>query len=99
MQTNEQLQNLYTTYIAQGGDPADVEVLLGWLRTQSCSVVESIRVLMLCQGLSLAEAKRRVHTSAAWSDRRAEHDKFHEELEQMARAFVNEVNKRGSGTL
>ena len=73
----------------QGEDLQDV---LGYLRANGCTIVESIKATMRLTGTSLAEAKQTVHTSRAWSDRREAHDAFHavlvEHLEAIAPEFV-----------
>jgi hypothetical protein len=55
------------------------------LRARGLSKVESIVVLAQALGLSLDAAKRTVHFSAAWSDRRASDEQFHEDLERALR--------------
>jgi len=68
--------------------------ILRFLRANGATIVESIKTTMTLTDVSLAEAKRIVHNSAAWRDRRADHDAFHRLLEESAEA-VEETARRG----
>ena len=48
------------------------------MRLRGLDKVESMKMLRDHAGISLAEAKRQVHLSPAWSDRRASDDALHE---------------------
>ncbi len=60
-----------------------MEEVLSLLRRGGCSKIESIRLLREIAGLGLGEAKRRVHLSETWRDRRASDDELHASLEQL----------------
>jgi hypothetical protein len=62
-----------------GRDPRDAA-------RRGFSTVESIRATVEILRLPLADAKRLVHESRAWADRRADDDRFHEVLEAEFRA-------------
>jgi hypothetical protein len=65
-------------------DEHDVEQVLRFLRAGGFGMTDSIKATMALIGAPLGEAKRLVHTSAAWADRRAEHDAFHSALVEAA---------------
>ncbi len=75
----QQLLNAYPVVYAAG----NVESLLLFLRQQGCSILDCIKVLH-SQGVSLAEAKRRVHLSETWSDIRPQVDDLHDQLQELA---------------
>jgi ribosomal protein L7/L12 len=60
--------------------------ILETLRAEGFSKVECIRATVEILRLPLADAKRIVHESRAWSDRRQEDDRLHEALEAEIRA-------------
>ena len=66
-------------------DGVALDTALGTLRSDGASVIECIAAVRWVRGCDLAEAKRIVHASPAWSDVAAQHDKFHEELEALVR--------------
>jgi hypothetical protein len=59
----------------------NIEVVLGFLRNEGCTIVDSIKLTKLVTGMSLGAAKELVHASQTWSDRREAHDQFHDALE------------------
>lgn len=59
-----------------------VEDALVELRAAGASVCESILAVSKVQGCRLSEAKKTVHFSSAWADRREYHERFHDELEK-----------------
>ena len=66
---------------------ADGKILdqaLSELRSEGASILQSIVAVQKAQRCSLADAKRLVHFSPAWSDMREANEKFHEELERIA---------------
>jgi ribosomal protein L7/L12 len=62
-------------------DGARWDEILETLRAEGFSKVESIRATVEILRLPLADAKRLVHESRAWADRRADDDRLHEDLE------------------
>jgi hypothetical protein len=83
-----------------------IEEVLRYLRSNGFSVLDSIKVTMRLTGVSLAEAKQVVHTSEAWSDRRAMHDAFHRGLIGETESLRGDealrgrmATKRGGGAL
>jgi ribosomal protein L7/L12 len=71
----------------------DIEALLAYLRNSGFSKLSSIRAVMEITGATLAEAKKIVHLSRAWSDRREQDDEFHEKLECAAEEVAAEMNR------
>ncbi len=71
---------------AMWDDGARWDEILETLRAEGFSKVESIRATVEILRLPLADAKRLVHESRAWADRRAEDDRLHEDLEAEFRA-------------
>ncbi len=68
----------------------DVEAFLRFMRNYGCSKVQSIKALMMAQGIGLAEAKGLVHGSSTWADRRASDDAFHAQLEDVLEELADE---------
>jgi hypothetical protein len=64
---------------------------LAALRAKGAGMIESIYAVMKFRDCDLSEAKQIVHFSPAWADRREEHDKFHAELEELAK----KIDKQG----
>ncbi len=62
------------------------DTVLAQLRKEGFSQVQSIKATAERLGVPLAEAKRIVHTSAAWADVRPENDSFHQALDEAATA-------------
>ena len=60
----------------------DVETILHFLRAQDCSVIESAKILIALEGVSLQEAKQILHLSETWSDKRQEFETLHKQMEQ-----------------
>jgi ribosomal protein L7/L12 len=63
--------------VARGDDD---ESLLAFLRANGCDKVASIKIVRDVKGVRLGEAKRLVHLSHAWQDRRAGDDELHDQL-------------------
>ena len=61
------------------------------LRADGLSPVESIKVTRAVLGVGPSEAKRIVHASHAWTDRREEFDDLHDLVEQAASQLWTEV--------
>jgi hypothetical protein len=61
-------------------DGARWDAVLEGLRMESFSKVECIRATIELLRLPLADAKRIVHESRAWADRREADDRFHDVL-------------------
>jgi hypothetical protein len=68
------------------GEGARWDEILESLREEGFSKVECIRATVQILRLPLADAKRIVHESLAWADRRKDDDRFHEVLEAEFRA-------------
>ena len=64
----------------------DIEQVLLFIRSGGFGMLDSIKAIMVLSGVSLGEAKRLVHTSPVWADRRAEHDALHRALDAVAQA-------------
>lgn len=62
------------------------DIVLAQLHEEGFSQVESIKATVERLGLPLADAKRIVHLSAAWEDRRSANDGFHQLLDESARS-------------
>ena len=67
-----------------------LEAALTFLRARGCHVIDCIRIVRAITDCGLAEAKDIVHTSAAWADRRAAHDRFHDEILAALRTLAEE---------
>ncbi len=67
---------------------ASIEEVLAFLRQHEYSKIASIKAVRQLQGVDLREAKRIVHLSDAWQDRRQQDDEFHEALEEAARQLA-----------
>ena len=52
------------------------------LRAAHASVIDCIKAVHSVRACDLGEAKRIVHCSSAWEDKRKEHDRFHDEIER-----------------
>ena len=63
---------------------------LATLRRDVASIIDSIKALQRASGCSLAEAKHKVHFSAAWSDLRAAHDRLHDDLDAHLDELIKE---------
>ena len=63
-------------------DGASTEELIQVLRDDGFSKVESIKALYDHRQADLAEAKRLVHFSRVWADRRASDEAFWDDLER-----------------
>ena len=72
--------------IAMWDDGARWDEILGTLRGEGSSKVECIRATVEILRLPLPDAKRIVHESRAWADRRDDDDQFHDALEAEFRA-------------
>jgi hypothetical protein len=66
----------------------DIEDVLRFLRSEGCTIIDSIKLTKLLTGMSLGAAKELVHTSQAWRDRREANDRFHDVLEDVAKDAV-----------
>ena len=67
-----------------------VEAAIKQLREFGFSKIDTIKTLMMSEGLSLGDAKRIVHLSETWSDRVASDDQFVDGLETTARKITDE---------
>lgn len=61
------------------------EEILHFLKAKNCSVIESIRILMEIQNISLPTAKQIVHKSKAWAEHEAYFDSIHDHLEKLSK--------------
>jgi hypothetical protein len=64
------------------GRGARTEDVLEFLRGAGCGVIDCIKTVARYEGLTLRDAKRKVHFSRAWSDMRATHDALHDVAEE-----------------
>jgi ribosomal protein L7/L12 len=64
--------------ISDGG--GSTEELIAEMRKFGCSKIESIKLLMGVQGISLGQAKQLVHDSPTWRDRKDSDEQFQEGL-------------------
>lgn len=71
---------------AMWDDGARWDEILQTLRGEGFSKVDCIRTTVEILRLPLADAKRIVHESRAWADRREQDDQFHAVLEAEFRA-------------
>jgi hypothetical protein len=60
------------------------DTVLEQLREEGFSQAQSIKATVERLGVPLADAKRIVHLSAAWGDRRSANDDFHQSLDDVA---------------
>jgi ribosomal protein L7/L12 len=67
-----------TTTTHTPADRGDWERVLAQLRAEGFSPVESIKITRAVLRVSLGEAKRLVHMSRAWADRRADFEQLHD---------------------
>jgi hypothetical protein len=81
---NLQLGRLSLTLQKDDNCPTDIEDAITFLRLHGSSIIDTIKFLKAERSLSLDEAKRRVHTSPAWADLRADHDRLHDVIEAAA---------------
>jgi hypothetical protein len=77
---------------------ADGKILdeaLSELRSEGASICRCIAAVEHVQRCGLAEAKRLVHFSPAWSDVRVANEKFHAELEEAVNQIADENDEPG----
>jgi len=63
------------------------EEILELYRQNGLSILESMQLFKQLTNITLAEAKQVVHFSSTWSDLRAEHDRFHATVEDVAKSI------------
>jgi hypothetical protein len=63
------------------------EEILDLYRRNGLSILESMQFFKQLTNITLAEAKQAVHFSETWSDVRAEHDRFHAAIEDVANSI------------
>jgi hypothetical protein len=80
---NKNLPHLLVEFDTGAKQEVEHEVLLAFLRQRECSKIDCIQALMLRYNYSLQTAKRVVHLSHTWRDRRRQDDTFHQRLEQL----------------
>ena len=64
---------------------SSTEEVIARLRHDGFEVIDSIKILAKATAIDLAAAKRAVHLSDTWSDRRKGHEAFHDQVEGGAR--------------
>ncbi len=69
---------------------ASHEALVSRMRSAGLQKPQSIRLLSIATNISLGEAKRIVHFSPVWDDRRASDDAFHETAMQALEEWQHE---------
>jgi hypothetical protein len=67
-----------------------IEDLIKYLRDEGCSKIDSMSILISGCGIGLGEAKRVIHFSPTWSDRKETDDAFHATVEE-----ASSILKRG----
>ena len=64
-------------------DGKDIQAVLTFARESGCSKTDAMRLLILLQGISLAEAKQLVHFSEAWKDTKQQDEEFQDRLQSV----------------
>ncbi|PSQ70648.1 MAG: hypothetical protein BRD37_00115 [Bacteroidetes bacterium QH_8_67_23] len=82
METDEQIRQRIQQSQAVLEEGGTLEAVLRLLRQAGCSKTDSMRVVRSLKEVPLGEAKRIVHFSDAWQERRADDEHFHDELAQ-----------------
>jgi hypothetical protein len=72
---------------------AGVEAVLRLFRDRGLTKTQSIKCAMAVLSVDLAQAKEIVHLSAAWRDRQADDDGFHDELFRQATGLADDLPK------
>ncbi len=67
---------------AMMANQASIEEVLAFLRDRGCSKLDSVWALEDFAAMSHLDAKRAVHESRAWADRKASDDALHEQVEE-----------------
>ena len=62
---------------------ASNEDVLGLLRREGCEIITSIRILAAAAGMNTNDAKRIVHFSKSWADRRDANDRLHRAIDEV----------------
>ena len=70
-------------------DGRTLDDALAELRASGASIMDCIFAVEKFQRCGLAEAKKTVHFSPAWADMKSGHEKFHQELEDLAREVTD----------
>ena len=73
-------------------DGAGLDSALAKIRERGATIIESIVAVRSVQKSDLVEAKRLVHDSPAWSDLRAQHEEFLDELERLEQEVGHDQN-------
>lgn len=71
-------------------DGKSTDDALAELRASGASIMECIFAVRSFRGCDLTEAKKIVHFSSAWADLREQHDRFHDELEEVLKKIDDE---------
>ena len=82
METDEQIRQRIQQSQAVLEKGGTLDAVLRLLRQAGCSKIDAMRVVKALEDVPLGEAKRLVHFSDAWQERRAEDERFHDELVQ-----------------
>ena len=83
------LSHLIAQYKQAQPNDTDVDSFLRFMRQHGCSKIQSIKALMISREIGLGEAKKVVHLSPAWRDRRTSDDSFHAQLEKISQALAD----------
>lgn len=70
------VESLLSKYQKEPSQDQSMEGLLSFLREQGCSKIDSIKALRIFKDMSLEDAKRTVHLSETWADRRESDEAF-----------------------
>ena len=68
---------------AHFAEKKNVDEVITMLRASEFSKIDCIKALVDICGLTLAEAKKTVHFSPAWSDTRESDERFHSDLADL----------------
>jgi hypothetical protein len=71
-------------------DGMPLDDALAELRGSGYSIIDCIFAVHRVQHCEFIDAKKTVHFSPAWADMRAAHEKFHQELEDLAKQIADE---------
>ena len=71
-------------------DGKTLDDALADLRASGYSIIDCISAVHRVQHCEFIDAKKIVHFSPAWADMRAGHEKFHQELEDLAKEIADE---------
>ena len=71
-------------------EECDIEAVLAFLRARGHFKMDAIKALMALTGCGLKDAKRTVHLSRTWQDRREADERLWRELADSVKEFERE---------